>query len=70
MKRDPICAKVLATRLIPNVSPDLAAKLELRPDQKSLALITADIDDVTYTALDEATKKADCEVVYAKSMYA
>ena len=38
MKRDPICAKVLATRLIPNVSPDLAAKLELRPDQKSLAL--------------------------------
>jgi ethanolamine utilization protein EutL len=70
MKRDPICAKVLATRLIPNVSPDLAKQLELRPDQKSLALISADIDDVTYTALDEATKKADCEVVYAKSMYA
>ncbi len=70
MKKDPIVAKVLATRLIPNVSPDLAKELELRPDQKSLALITADIDDVTYTALDEATKKAECEVVYAKSMYA
>ena len=70
MKRDPIPAHVLATRLIPNVSPDLAKELNLAPDQKSLALISADCDDVTYTALDEATKKADCKVVYAKSMYA
>ncbi|MDY4694209.1 MAG: ethanolamine utilization microcompartment protein EutL [Blautia sp.] len=69
MKRDPLPAKVLATRLIPNVSADLAQQLNLRPDQKSLALLTADCDDVTYTALDEATKKADCEVVYAKSFY-
>ena len=45
MKRDPLFAKVLATRLIANVSPDLAKELKLRPDQKSLALITADIDD-------------------------
>ena len=36
---------------------------------KSLALITANSDDVTYTALDEATKKADVKVVYAKSFY-
>ena len=70
MKRDPIPAHVLATRLIPNVAPDLAKELNLTPDQKSLALISADCDDVTYTALDEATKKADCKVVYAKSMYA
>lgn len=70
MKRDPIPAHVLATRLIPNVAPDLAKELNLAPDQKSLALISADCDDVTYTALDEATKKADCKVVYAKSMYA
>lgn len=70
MKRDPIPAHVLATRLIPNVAPDLAKELNLTPDQKSLALISADCDDVTYTALDEATKKADCQVVYAKSMYA
>ena len=70
MKRDPIPAKVLATRLIPNVSPDMAKELGLTPDQKSLALITADCDDVTYTALDEATKKAEVSVVYAKSMYA
>lgn len=70
MKRDPLPAKVLATRLIPNVSPDLVKEFKLTPEQKSLALITADCDDVTYTALDEATKKAQCQVVYAKSFYA
>lgn len=70
MKRDPVRATVLATKIIPNASPELAEKLGLRPDQKSLALITADSDDVTYTALDEATKAADVEVVYAKSFYA
>lgn len=48
----------------------MAKQFNLTPDQKSLALITADSDDVTYTALDEATKKADCKVVYAKSFYA
>ena len=69
MKRDPLKASVLATKIIPNVSPDLAKELNLGPDMKSLALITADCDDVTYTALDEATKKADVTVVYAKSFY-
>ena len=69
MKRDPLKASVLATKIIPNVSPDLAKELNLGPDMKSLALITADSDDVTYTALDEATKKADVTVVYAKSFY-
>ncbi len=69
MKRDPLPAQVLATRLIPNVAPDMAKELNLAPDQKSLAIITADCDDVTYTALDEATKKADVKVVYAKSFY-
>ncbi len=70
MKRDPIQTTVLATKIIPNVSADLAKELNLTPDQRSLALITADCDDVTYTALDEATKKADVKVVYAKSCYA
>lgn len=69
MKRDPLPANVLATKIIPNVDPDLAEKLGLEGDQKSLAIITADSDDVTYTALDEATKKADVKVVYAKSFY-
>lgn len=70
MKNETIRARVLAVKIIPNVSPDLADKLELKPHHKSLGLVTADIDDVTYVALDEATKVADVEVVYAKSMYA
>lgn len=70
MKRDALKANVLATKLIPNVDPSLAKSLGLKPGQRSLALITADSDDVTYTALDEATKAADVEVVYAKSFYA
>ncbi|MCH2772383.1 BMC domain-containing protein, partial [Listeria monocytogenes] len=33
-------------------------------------IITSDCDDVTYTALEEATKAAEVDVVYEKSMYA
>lgn len=69
MKRDAMKSTVLATKLIPNVSPELAKELGLTPEQRSLALITCDCDDVTYTALDEATKKADVKIVYAKSFY-
>ena len=67
---DPIKPTILSARIIPNVHPDFAAKLELRPDQRSLALVTCDIDDSLYVALDEATKKAEVEVVYARSFYA
>lgn len=67
---DPIKATILATRLIPNVERSFAAKLGLRDDQRSLALVTCDIDDSLYTSLDEATKMADVEVVYAHSFYA
>lgn len=68
-KNDPMKTTILATKIIPNVSPDLAKNLNLKPGMKSLGLITADSDDVTYTALDEATKMADVEVAYAKSFY-
>jgi ethanolamine utilization protein EutL len=67
---DPVKPKILAARLIPNVHRDFAAQLGLRPDQRSLSLITCDIDDSLYVSLDEATKKADVEVVYAHSFYA
>ncbi|MFV0518238.1 MAG: ethanolamine utilization microcompartment protein EutL [Aminipila sp.] len=69
MKGDIIKTSVLATKIISNVSPSMAKQLNLAPDQRSLALITTNCDDVTYTALDEATKKADVSVVYAKSFY-
>lgn len=70
MKGDPLKATLLSVKIIPNVNPEMAASLGLRPDQRSVGLVTADSDDVTYTALDEATKKADVAVVYAKSFYA
>lgn len=68
-KNDPMKASILASKIIPNVSPDLARNLELKSGFRSLGLITSDSDDVTYTALDEATKMADVEVIYAKSFY-
>jgi len=70
VKDSAIKANVLSTRLIPNVDSELAKSLDLPSDIKSLGLITSDCDDVTYVALDEATKTADVEVVYGKSMYA
>lgn len=69
MKNDPIRASILSIKIISNVDPNMAKSLELKPHQKSIGMITTDIDDVSYTALDEATKKADVEVVYAKSFY-
>ena len=67
---DPIKPSILATRVIPNVDRAFAARLGLRDDQRSIALVTCDIDDSLYVSLDEATKMAEVEVVYAKSFYA
>lgn len=66
----PIKPKVLAVRHIPNVSPNLAQTLKLEPYERSIGLVTATIDDCCYAALDEATKKAEVRVVYARSFYA
>ena len=69
MRHDPLKASVLATRIIPNVSTDFSKRLYLPDGFRSIAIITADSDDVMYTALDEATKKAAVKVVYARSFY-
>ncbi|MGX7351524.1 ethanolamine utilization protein EutL [Enterococcus canis] len=70
MRNDRLGANVLSVKIIPNADAALAEQLSLKPGQRSLGIITSDCDDVTYVALDEATKAADVEVVYAKSMYA
>lgn len=70
MKGDPLQTVVLAAKLIPNANKELMRDLEVPEGMNSLALISTDCDDVTYTALDEATKKAEVVVAYAKSMYA
>lgn len=69
MRNDALRASVLATKVIANASSDMLKELNISEEYRSLGLITADIDDVTYTALDEATKKAAVKVVYAKSFY-
>ena len=42
---------------------------KLEPRHRALALFTSDSDDVSYIAIDEATKKAAVDVVYASSFY-
>ena len=69
MKGDKLKASVLAVRLIPNVDDGMAKELELPEGHRSIGILTSDCDDVTYTALDDATKKAVVEVVYGKSFY-
>ena len=61
-----IPVKILAVRYLQNAALSSA----LGTEKKCLAMVTADCDDATYIALDEATKAADAEVVYAKSFYA
>ena len=67
---DPVKPQILSARLISNIDRAFAARLKLRPDQRSLGLVTCDIDDSLYVALDEATKMAEVEVAYAHSFYA
>ncbi len=67
---DPIYAAPLSVQLIPRVDQNLAVRLNLRPEQLSIGLITANNDDATYVSIDHATKMADVEVVYARSFYA
>lgn len=69
MRNDPLQAKVLSIKMIPNVYDDLKNKLDLPEGHRSIGMITTDCDDVGYTALDDATKKAQVHVAYAKSFY-
>lgn len=70
MRNERLGANILSVKIIPNVDDGLVKELKLASNQKSLGIITSDSDDVTYVALDEATKASDVAVVYAKSMYA
>jgi len=67
---DPIYATPLAIQLIPQVERNFADQLKLTPEQRSIGLLSVDNDDATYVSIDEATKMANVEVVYARSFYA
>ena len=70
MQGDRIPTKILSMRILPNADSALLGQLGCQPDERSLGIFTTDCDDVGYAALDEATKKAEVRVVYARSMYA
>lgn len=70
MTGDPIRTHVLSVQYIPNVDEGLRRGLRIGAGARSLGILTTDSDDPSYAALDEATKKADVRVAYAKSMYA
>ena len=69
MTNDPMKSNVLSMKIIPNANPGLIGELKLPNGHRSIGLFTSDCDDVSYTAMDEATKTADVKVVYGRSFY-
>ncbi|MGE0550817.1 MAG: ethanolamine utilization microcompartment protein EutL [Kofleriaceae bacterium] len=68
---EPIVPTVLSVRRLPQADPALIAAYGGDPARHTaLGLITCDQDDAMYVALDEATKHAPIDVVFAKSFYA
>lgn len=68
---EPILPTVLSTRLLPHAHERLVAEYGGDPERhRALALITCDQDDSLYVALDEATKHAPVDIIYARSFYA
>lgn len=70
MRGDLIPSHILSIKLISNVTQDMVKQLNLPQGHYSIGMFTADCDDVTYTGMDEATKKANVKVVYGMSAYA
>ena len=64
MRADPMQTTILCTQIIPNADPALLTQLNAPQGARSLGILTTDCDDVSYAALDEATKKAAVRVVY------
>jgi ethanolamine utilization protein EutL len=68
---EPLLPKILSVRRIPGADPALLRAYGADSARHtSLGLITVDQDDPTYVALDEATKQAEVDVVFARSFYA
>ncbi len=68
---EPIVPTVLSVRRLPRADPALIAAYGGDPAKHAaLGLVTCDQDDAMYVALDEATKHAPVDVIFAKSFYA
>jgi ethanolamine utilization protein EutL len=67
----PIVPTVLSVRRLPRADPALITGYGGDPARHTaLGLVTCDQDDALYVALDEATKHAEVDVIFAKSFYA
>jgi len=66
----PLKPRVLALRTIPRVDEQLAAEWKLPEGLRAAGMLTCSSDDALFVALDEGTKAAPVEVVYARSFYA
>jgi ethanolamine utilization protein EutL len=68
---EPIPPAVLSVRRIPAADPAVLAAYGADPARHvALGLVTCDQDDALYVALDDATKHAAVDVVFARSFYA
>jgi ethanolamine utilization protein EutL len=68
---EPILPTVLSVRRLPAADPALIAAYGGDPTRHTaLGLVTCDQDDAMYVALDEATKHAPVDVIFARSFYA
>ncbi len=68
---DPIPPTVLGVRRLAYADPALVQAYGGDPARHiSLGLVTCDQDDALYVALDEATKHAEVDVIFARSFYA
>lgn len=68
---EPITPTVLSVRRLPHADPALIAAYGGDPAKHAaLGLVTCDQDDAMYVALDEATKHAPVDVIFARSFYA
>ncbi|CAN5923653.1 ethanolamine utilization microcompartment protein EutL [soil metagenome] len=66
-----IVPTVLSVRRLQNADPALIRAYGGDPEKHtSLGLVTCDQDDAMYVALDEATKHAQVDVIFARSFYA
>jgi ethanolamine utilization protein EutL len=71
MNITPLIPKILARQVIHQITPSLAKAYGADQNRHtSLGLVTCDMDDALYVALDECTKQAPVDVIYAKSFYA
>src|SRR5262249_3527034 len=68
---EPIVPTVLSVRRLPHADPAMVRAYGGDPARHTaLGLVTVDQDDPTYVALDEATKHAPVDGIFARSFYA